>query len=350
MNFHKFAKYKIIILLGTFFFSSVFAKNLRINGAGATFPYPLYAKWAQIYHQQSGIQLNYQAIGSGGGIKQIQAKTVDFGATDKPLTSAELKSYGLVQFPTILGAVVPIVNIPELKTAQLKLSGEILAHIYLGKIKKWNDPLIQKLNPDIHLPNQAITVVHRSDGSGTTFLFTHYLNQVSSLWKNQVGSDAAIDWPTGIGGKGNEGVSAFVQRIKGSIGYVEYSYSKQGNLITVLLQNKSGYFVAPSLETFEAAASHADWKNTPNFAEILTNEDGDKSWPILGASFVLLHTIQKNPVQGIGVLSFFNWAYHHGKAVALQLDYIPLSNDLVKLIEDSWRTQIKDPSGKAIWK
>jgi len=352
MNIKELSKcsIKVIILISSFLFNITLADNLRIVGAGATFPYPIYAKWAQIYHAKTGVQINYQAIGSGGGIKQIQAKTVDFGASDKPLTSSELKNYGLVQFPAVMGGVVPIVNIPQLKLDQLKLTGELLANIYLGKIKKWNDPAIKKLNPNSHLPDQSITVVHRSDGSGTTFLFTNYLTKVSALWKQQVGNDAAIDWPTGIGGKGNEGVAAFVQRIKGSIGYVEFAYSKQGHLRTVVLQNKSGHFVAPSPITFAAAASHADWKNAPDFDEILTNETGDNSWPIVGASFVLLHTIQEKPELGKGILTFFDWAYHHGKSVALQLDYIPLPNDLVNLIENTWRNNIKDSAGNAIWK
>lgn len=339
----------IIILFDMFLSSTVFASNLFITGAGATFPYPVYTRWAQLYQSQTGNRINYQSIGSGGGIKQIQAKTVDFGASDKPLTTSELKKSGLVQFPTVIGAVVPVVNIPGIQSGQLKLSGELLADIYLGKIKKWNDPAIKALNTTLSLPDQNISVVHRADGSGTTFLFTNYLSKVSDTWKEQVGNDAAIDWPTGIGGKGNEGVAAYVQRIKGAIGYVEFAYTHQDQLSYVQLQNKAGHFVTPSMDSFQAAVANVDWESTPDFAITLTDEPGDESWPIIGATYILMQTIQTKTEQGKGVLQFFNWAYHHGQTVALQLDYIPLPNSTVKLIENAWKNQIKDTDGKAIW-
>lgn len=341
--------FHILTLFNIFLSGTVFASNLTITGAGATFPYPVYTRWAQLYQSETGNRINYQSIGSGGGIKQIQAKTVDFGASDKPLTTSELKKSGLVQFPTVIGAIVPVVNIPGIQSGQLKLSSELLANIYLGKIKKWNDPAIKALNTTLNLPDQNISVVHRADGSGTTFLFTNYLSKISNIWKEQVGNDAAIDWPTGIGGKGNEGVAAYVQRIKGAIGYVEFAYAQQNQLSYVKLQNKAGHFVTPSMHSFQAAAANADWQSTPDFAIILTDEPGDNSWPIIGATFILMYTVQTKPEQGKGVLQFFNWAYHHGQVVALQLDYIPLPDSAVKLIENAWKNQIKDTNGKTIW-
>lgn len=339
----------MLILFNMFLSSTVFASNFTITGAGATFPYPVYTRWAQLYQLKSGTKINYQAIGSGGGIKQIQARTVDFGASHKPLTTSELKKGGLIQFPTLIGAIVPVVNIPGIQSGQLNLSGELLANIYLGNIKKWNDPAIKALNTALVLPDLNISVVHRADGSGTTFLFTNYLSKVSNQWKEQVGNDAAIDWPIGIGGKGNEGVAAYVQRIKGAIGYVEFAYTKQNQLRYVKLQNKAGYFVTPSLDSFKAAAANADWQNTPEFAITLTDEPGDDSWPIIGATFILMHTVQTKQEQGKAVLQFFNWAYHYGQSVALQLDYIPLPDSIVKRVENAWTNQIKDTNGKTIW-
>lgn len=338
-----------LIFFSLFVSATVFGGNFTITGAGATFPYPLYTRWAQLYQLKTGTKINYQAIGSGGGIKQIQANTVDFGASDIPLASSELRKSSMVQFPTVIGAIVPVVNIPNIQAGQLKLSGEVLANIYLGNIKKWNDPAITALNTDLILPDLNITVVHRVDGSGTTFLFTNYLSKVSNTWSRQVGSDAAINWPTGIGGKGNEGVAAYVQRVKGAIGYVEFAYTKQGQLSYVKLQNQAGYFVDPSVDSFKAAASNADWQRAPDFAITLTNEPGNNSWPIIGATFILMHAAQTKPEQVKAVLQFFDWAYHQGQAVALQLDYIPLADSTVKLIENMWANQIKDTNGKTIW-
>ncbi len=322
-----------------------FANSPTITGAGATFPYPLYVKWAENYQQQTGVNVNYQPIGSGGGIQQIQAKTVDFGASDKPLSNAELQKNQLTQFPTVVGGVVTVVNLSGLSKT-LVLSGPILADIYLGKITQWNDPKISALNPNLTLPKQSITVIHRSDGSGTTFLFTHYLSDVSSAWQTQVGSDTAVAWPAGVGGKGNEGVTSYVQRIKGSIGYVEYAYAEQNHLTFALLQNQSGHPVSPSLSSFEAAAKYAHWDVKNHFAEILTNEPGAESWPIVGATFILLNTQPSNPQQTTAVLQFFNWALTNGNDAAKKLDYVPLPAEVIKLIQNDWLTQFKFTPGK----
>jgi phosphate transport system substrate-binding protein len=322
-----------------------------ITGAGATFPYPIYAKWAEAYKQKTGVGLNYQSIGSGGGIKQIRAKTVDFGASDAPLKADELAKDGLIQFPMVMGGVVPVVNIEGVQPGQMKLTGAVLADIYLGKISKWNDPRIASLNSDLKLPDQAITVVHRADGSGTTFIFTNYLSKVSNEWKDKVGNNASVSWPapTSSGGKGNEGVASFVQRIKGAIGYVEYAYAKQNKMAYTLLQNKEGVFVAPNDKTFQSAAAGADWKNAPGFYEILTDEPGKNSWPITGATFILMHKAQADGDKAKEVLKFFSWAYQNGEQMALELDYIPMPGDVVKLVQSAWKTEIRDQSGKAIW-
>jgi phosphate transport system substrate-binding protein len=322
-----------------------------ITGAGATFPYPLYAKWAETYRQQTGIGLNYQSIGSGGGIKQIRSKTVDFGASDAPLKREELDKDGLVQFPTVMGGVVPVVNIQGIAPGQMKLTGEVLADIYLGRIGKWDDPRIAALNAGVALPGQPITVVHRADGSGTTFIFTNYLSKVSGEWKSKVGNNASVSWPapTSTGGKGNEGVASFVQRIKGSIGYVEYAYAKQNKMSFVMLRNRSGEFVAPSDKTFQAAAAGADWKNAPGFYEILTDEPGKASWPITGATFILMHKVQPDGAKAKEVLKFFEWAYRNGARTALDLDYVPMPDEVVKLVQSAWRSQIKDAAGKPLW-
>jgi phosphate transport system substrate-binding protein len=322
-----------------------------ITGAGATFPYPLYAKWAEAYKQQTGVGLNYQSIGSGGGIKQIRSKTVDFGASDAPLKAEELDKDGLVQFPTVMGGVVPVVNVEGIGPGQMKLTGPVLADIYLGKIGKWNDAQIAGLNPGMKLPNQPITVVHRADGSGTTFIFTNYLSKVSAEWKDKVGNNTSVSWPapTSTGGKGNEGVASFVQRIKGSIGYVEYAYAKQNRMTFAVLKNRQGEFVVPSDKTFQAAAAGADWKNAPGFYEILTDEPGKASWPITGATFILLHKSQVDGVKAKEVLKFFDWAYRNGDRMALELDYIPMPDDVVKLVQSAWKSQIKDASGKSVW-
>jgi phosphate transport system substrate-binding protein len=325
------------------------ASAANISGAGATFPYPIYAKWAGAYKTKTGVGLNYQSIGSGGGIKQIEAKTVDFGASDKPLQPAELDKYGLMQFPMVMGGVVPVVNVPGIGAGQLKLSGALLADIYLGKVKKWNDPAIARLNRGVNLPARAITVVHRSDGSGTTFIFTHYLSQVSSGWKSKVGEDASVSWPTGVGGKGNEGVASYAQRIPGAIGYVEYAYALQNKLAFVLMQNRAGKFVAPSSASFQAAAAGADWHSAPGFYLLLTNQPGNDSWPITGASFILMYKKQDKPATAKQVLEFFDWAYQNGDAMADSLDYVPMPDSVVKLVEETWAKQITDMSGRAVW-
>ncbi|MFC4159622.1 phosphate ABC transporter substrate-binding protein PstS [Chitinimonas lacunae] len=321
-----------------------------ITGAGATFPYPLYAKWAEAYKTKTGVGLNYQSIGSGGGIKQIQAKTVDFGASDMPLKLEELNKSGLMQFPTVIGGVVPVYNLPGIGAGQLKLSPQLLADIYLGKIKRWNDAPIAALNKGLPLPALPINVIRRADGSGTSFIFTNYLSKVSPEWKQKVGEGTAVAWPAGIGGKGNEGVSAYIQRIKGTIGYVEYAYAKQNKLSHAMLQNKEGVFVQPTEESFKAAAANADWKNSPGFYQILTDQPGKAAWPLAGATFILLHKKQDKPQAGGEVLKFFDWAYGaDGDKTALDLDYIPLPDEVVGQIKGTWK-QVTDASGAAILK
>ncbi len=327
--------------------TSIFAAD--ITGAGATFPYPIYAKWAEAYKAKTGIGMNYQSIGSGGGIKQIKAKTVDFGASDKPLKPEELEKDGLTQFPTVMGGVVPVLNLDGIKEGQIKLTGAVLADIFLGKIKKWNDPAIGNLNKGLTLPASDITVVHRSDGSGTTFLFANYLTKVSPEWKDKVGADASVAWPVGTGGKGNEGVANFVKQIKGSIGYVEAAYAKQNKMNYAQLQNKDGAFVAPTEDNFKAAAANAHWDKAPGFYEILTEQPGKNSWPITGATFILMHKSQATPAQAAQVLKFFEWAYTSGDAMALDLDYIPMPDNVVKLIQNSWKANIKGADGKAVY-
>ncbi len=321
-----------------------------ITGAGATFPYPAYAKWAEAYKAQTGSNMNYQSIGSGGGIKQITAKTVDFGASDKPLTADELNAAGLMQFPTLIGGVVPVINVNGIEHGKLKLDGKTLADIYLGKITKWNDPAIAALNKDLKLPDDVITVVHRSDGSGTSFIFTNYLSKVSAEWKTSVGEGTAVSWKAGTGGKGNEGVASYVQRIKGAIGYVEYAYALQNKMSAVQMKNKDGNFVLADEASFKAAAAGADWAKAPGFYEILTDEAGKGSWPISGATFILIHKNQEKPESGTAVLKFFDWAYTGGDKLAASLDYITIPDDVVKLIRSAWKVQIKDTHGKAIWK
>ena len=321
-----------------------------ISGAGATFPYPVYAKWAEKYHSETGVKMNYQSIGSGGGIKQIKAKTVDFGASDAPLKPADLDKAGLMQFPMVMGGVVPVVNVPGIKPGQLKLSGEVFADIFLGKIKKWDDKAIQALNHGVNLPHSSITVVHRSDGSGTTWIFTNYLSKVSSTWKEKVGNNKAVAWPVGVGGKGNEGVASYVKRIKGSIGYVEYAYALQNKMSYAQLENKAGHYVSPTSESFQAAAANADWNNAPGFYMVLTNQPGANSWPITGATFILVYKTQQKPANGLAVLKFFDWAYHNGGEMAAKLDYVPMPASVVSLVEKTWSDNIKSESGAAVWK
>ncbi|POA99649.1 phosphate ABC transporter substrate-binding protein PstS [Chromobacterium sinusclupearum] len=326
---------------------SVYAAD--ITGAGATFPYPLYAKWAANYKGVSGNNMNYQSIGSGGGIKQIQSKTVDFGASDMPLKPEELEKSGLTQFPTVMGGVVPVYNIPGIAAGQIKFSGPLLADIYMGKVAKWNDPAIAKLNPGVKLPDQRISVVRRSDGSGTTFIFTNYLSKVSPEWAKEVGSNTAVSWKgSSVGGKGNEGVANYVSRIKGAIGYVEYAYAKQNKLSYGLLQNQAGNFVKPDEASFKAAAANADWKKAPNFYLLLTNQPGKDSWPIAGATFILMHKKQDKPAQATEVLKYFDWAYKNGDKTAQELDYIPMPDSVKTVIRTSWK-QITDNGGKTVW-
>jgi len=319
-----------------------------ITGAGATFPYPIYAKWADAYKKNTGNGLNYQSIGSGGGIKQITAKTVDFGASDMPLKGEDLEKNGLVQFPAIMGGVVPVVKLSGVNPGQIKFTGALLADIYLGKVKKWNDPAIAKLNPGVKLPDQEITVVYRSDGSGTTFLWTNYLSKVSPEFKSTVGEGTSVKFPAGVGGKGNEGVASYVQKLDGAIGYVEYAYAKQNKLAHGQVQNKSGKFVEPDDENFKAAAANADWKSAPGMGVVLTDQAGDKAWPITGASFILLHAKQEKPENAKEVLKFFEWSFRNGQKMAADLDYVPMPEPVVKEIQASWK-QVTDASGKAVY-
>ena len=327
--------------------SSVPAFAAEVTGAGASFPAPIYAKWADAYQKSTGNRINYQSIGSGGGMKQIVAKTVDFGASDMPLSAQALEKDGLVQFPTVIGGVVPVVNIQGVKPGELSLTGQVLADIYLGKITNWNDKAIAELNPGLSLPNMAIAVVRRADGSGTSFMFTNYLSKVSPDWKSKVGEGTAVQWPTGMGGKGNEGVSAFLQRIPNSIGYVEYAYAKQNNLAWTKMKNAAGNFVSPDDVSFKAAAADADW-NKSAFGEILTNQAGSNAWPITGATFVLMQKTQGKPAQGAEALKFFDWAYKDGAKMAADLDYVALPESLIKSIRASWEN-IKDASGKPVF-
>jgi phosphate transport system substrate-binding protein len=320
-----------------------------ITGAGATFPYPVYAKWAEAYKKDTGIGMNYQSIGSGGGIAQIKNKTVDFGASDMPLKPEDLLQAGLTQFPAIIGGVVPVVNVEGIGPGQLRLTGAVLSDIYLGKVKSWNDAAIGALNPGVKLPAEPITVVRRSDGSGTSFVWTDYLSKVSPEWKQKVGAGTAVAWPEGVGGKGNEGVAAYVQRIKGSIGYVEFAYAKHNKMAHALVQNREGAYVEPDNASFQAAAQYADWKAAPGFFQILTDQPGKTSWPITSASFILMHTSQDKPQNAAQVLKFFDWAFRNGDKLATDLDYVPLPDSLTRMIADSWKAQIKDTSGKALW-
>jgi phosphate transport system substrate-binding protein len=320
-----------------------------ITGAGATFPYPIYAKWADAYRKETGIRMNYQSIGSGGGIKQITAKTVDFGASDMPLKPEELEKYGLMQFPTVIGGAVPCVKLQGIRPGQLKLDGRTLADIYLGKLKQWNDAAIAKLNPGLKLPATAISVVHRSDGSGTTFIWSNYLSKVSEEWQSKVGEGTAVNWPTGVGGKGNEGVASYVQRIEGAIGYVEYAYVLQNKMAYVQMKNRDGRYLSPSSQSFKAAAAGADWQKAPGMYLILTDAPGPGAWPIAGATFILMHTTQERPENGREVLKFFAWAYRKGDAMAEQLDYVPMPDKVVNLIQAGWKSQIRDSSGKPVY-
>jgi len=320
-----------------------------ISGAGATFPAPIYARWAEAYKAKSGQILNYQAIGSGGGIKQINARTVDFGASDKPLKPEELEKSGLHQFPTVIGGVVPIINLPGVQPGQLKLTGPLLADIYLGAVKSWSDPKIAQLNSGVKLPNLPITVVHRSDGSGTSFLYTTYLAGQSPAWAQKVGASDSVQWPTGIGGKGNDGVAAFVKQTAGSIGYVEYAYASQNGLSYAGLKNRDGQFVNPTAESFAAAATGADWSKAPGNYLVLIDQPGAGTWPITGATFILMHRQQDNPAKGRAVLSFFDWAYRNGDQAASELHYVPLPEPVKELMRKQWSEQIKAADGTPVF-
>jgi len=320
-----------------------------MTGAGATFPYPIYAKWAETYKAATGNGLNYQSVGSGAGIKQIKAKTVDFGASDMPLKAEELDADGLMQFPAIMGGVVTVVNLDGIAPGQLKLTGTVIADIYLGKIAKWDDAAITALNPGVKLPAQEITVVHRADGSGTSFLFTDYLSKTNAEFKTKIGAGTAVKWATGVGGKGNEGVAANVQRIKGAIGYVEWAYAKKNKIAHTQLKNKDGQFVQPDDDNFKAAAANAEWTKTPGFGVVLTDQAGKTSWPITGVSFILMHKQQADAAKGKEVVKFFDWAFKNGGQAAADLDYVPMPASVVKLVQDSWKANLKDASGKAVY-
>lgn len=321
------------------------AQAQEITGAGATFPAPLYSKWASDYNKATGVKVNYQSIGSGGGIKQIDSKTVDFGASDMPQTDEVLKSKGQVQFPTVIGGTVPVINVKGIAPGQMRLDGQTLGDIFLGKITRWNDPALKALNPGLALPDAAIAPVRRADGSGTTFNFTNYLSRVHAEWKAKVGEGTAVNWPVGAGGKGNEGVAAFVNRLPNSIGYVEYSYVKQNKMTYTLMKNRDGQFVAPDDEAFKSAAAGADWNKT--FYQIITDQPGKGTWPISTATYVLMHAKQDKPANAAETLKFFNWAYTNGDKAASDLDYVPMPDSVVALIQKAWG-EIKDSSGKAI--
>jgi len=325
------------------------ASAADISGAGATFPYPVYAKWADAYKKETGVGLNYQSIGSGGGIKQIKAKTVTFGASDAPLPGKELDEAGLAQFPMVMGGIVPVVNLEGVAPGELTIDGPTLANIYLGTIKKWNDPAIAKLNPDKKLPSSAIALVHRSDGSGTTYNFTYYLAEVSPEWKKTVGTNTAVQWPAGIGAKGNEGVANNVANTKGSIGYVEYAYAKQNKLTFTKMVNKAGKSVAPTMEAFQAAAASADWRSQPGYGVILANQPGDQSWPMTAATWILLYKKPADAAATGEALKFFAWAYTKGATMAKDLDYVPMPANVVADDEKMWASEIKDGSGKPLY-
>ena len=343
------------MIVRTFTISAALAGSLfgasaaDISGAGATFPYPIYAKWADTYKKETGNGLNYQSIGSGGGIKQIKAKTVTFGASDMPLAPKDLKDAGLIQFPTVVGGDVPVVNIDGVKAGELMLDGPTLANIFLGAITKWDDPAIKKLNPDAKLPSDPIVVVHRSDGSGTTFIFTDYLSKVSADWKSKVGSSTAVEWPVGIGAKGNEGVANNVSQTKGAIGYVEYAYAKQNKMASVNMFNSDGKSVAPNAGAFQAAAANADWAKSDSYYVILTNQPGAQTWPIAGATFILMYKQPDNADAASEAIKFFDWAYAKGGKSAEELDYVPLPAPVVAQIQKTWSAEIKTADGKPVY-
>lgn len=329
---------------------SVSAQAADLTGAGATFPYPIYSKWAEAYKAATGIGLNYQSIGSSGGIRQIRAKTVDFGASDMPLKSEELEKEGLFQFPAIIGGVVPVVNIDGVGPGQLRLTAQVIADIYMGKITKWDHPSITSINPGLKLPSANISVIHRSDGSGTTFIWTNWLSKSVPEWAEKHKDGPAIKWPVGSGGKGNEGVSAMVQQMKNSIGYVEYAYAKRNKIPHTQVRNRDGNFVQPDDSTFKAAAANADWNNAPGFYLLLTDQKGKDAWPITGASFILMYKQQQDSLTGRAVLRFFDWSYKNGGQMATDLEYVHLPPSVIQLVQNHWKAQAKDKDGNAIWR
>ena len=333
------------LALAVAFFAPIASMAQDVTGAGATFPAPLYSKWADAYNKATNVRINYQSVGSGAGLRQIRGKTVDFGASDMPLTDAELAKDGLMQFPTVIGGVVPVINVKGVAAGQMRITGQVLGDIYLGKITKWNDAALTALNPGVPLPDTAIAVVRRADGSGTTFIFTNYLSKVNPEWKSKVGEGTAVNWPTGAGGKGNEGVAAFVQRLPNSIGYVEYSYAKSNKMTHLLLRNAAGTFVAPDDVNFKAAAAGAEWSKS--FYQILTEQPGKDSWPITGATFIMMYKSQEKPAQGSNSLKFFEWAFNNGDKMATELEYVPLPDSLKALVRGAWG-EVKDAAGKAV--
>lgn len=325
------------------------AQSTTVTGAGSTFAYPLYSKWASAYSKQTGFKLNYQSIGSGGGIRQVEAGTVIFGGSDAPLKAAELKKNGLTQFPTAVGGAIPTINLPGIKPGTLKLDGKTLADIFMGKINHWNDPRIAKLNPGVKLPDTRITVVHRSDGSGTTWIWTNYLSKVSPAWKKSLGFNTSVAWPTGVGAKGNEGVASYVQRINGAIGYNEYAYVLENHMNYARMINRAGKAVAPSYKSFQAAAANADWRHAQDFYVVLTNQPGAATWPISGATFVLIHARPKNADAAQATLKFFSWAFAHGDKLAKSMDYVPVPRAVAQFIEQTWHKQIMGKNGRSLW-
>ena len=341
---------KSVLMSSVLAVASLNAAASTINGAGASFPHPIYAKWAEEYRNETGRQINYQAIGSGGGIRQITAKTVDFGATDAPMDAERLDKEGLIQFPMVMGSIVPVINVPGIEPGELKLTGPVLADIFLGKIKNWNDTRIAELNEGVKLPNQPIYVVHRSDGSGTTFNFTDFLSQVSEEWNEKIGVNTDITWPreaTTIGGNGNAGVANFVGRTRGAIGYVEYAFAKQNDLVHTQLQSRDGKFLQPTMDTFQAAAANADWDNAPGFKLLLNNQPGADSWPMTAATFILMHKDQPDAEKAQKIVDFFQWSYDNGNDMAEELDYIPMPQSVVEMVVDVWKQDLSS-KGKTI--
>jgi phosphate transport system substrate-binding protein len=339
----------VALLTAATAFGATLARAADISGAGATFPYPIYSKWADAYKKETGNGLNYQSIGSGGGIKQIQNKTVTFGASDAPLKGEDLEKFGLAQFPMVMGAIVPVINLEGIKPGEVVLDGPTLAKIFLAEIKSWDDPAIQKLNAGVKLPKQPIVVVHRSDGSGTTYNFVYYLSDVSADWKTKVGVNTSVEWPAGIGAKGNEGVANNVANTKGSIGYVEYAYAKQNKLTHAKMVNKDGKVVAPDSSSFQAAAANADWNSKPGYGVVLANQPGEKSWPMTAATWILIYKKPQDPAAATEALKFFAWSFAKGDKMAEELDYVPMPDKVVADIEKTWASEIKDDSGKPLF-